>query len=421
MYRGEQATNMERQGRCPTMTRVILNDDLIKRWKQEIAGQYAAASSSVRAAKLAERVHQTVMKELPAFDLAYKRKLLHEVLSRSLEAGVMNLDHVRILQVCLEKNSLDPLQTRRPLANWIQEHGAADQSVEEIERLLQTEDGVKELQEIIIQSREEWSELAVAEVAAAAFPAGTKSAVAATVKVAMSPDSAMEMSRPANHLSWRKPRKPFTTSSLGWSAVVVIFLGTAMLLALHPQTREGESEWEGLQSAWEAAPYRLDMLPYFQNLIDIHLDIPLSYRYRPVEKEKLQNWLKERQSILHQDVYYEAIVGAAQSANLHPALLFAITGQEQGFVPMNHPQASQIANNPFNVYHSWQDYNTTTEEAARIAAKTVVNLSRDRPPDVPFLKWVNRKYAEDPAWWLGVSQLYKQILEEAIQEELNEQ
>ena len=44
-----------------------------------------------------------------------------------------------------------------------------------------------------------------------------------------------------------------------------------------------------------------------------------------------------------------------------------------------HPASRKIANNPFNVYHSWQEFNTTIDDSARIAGNTIIRLSFERP------------------------------------------
>ena len=85
----------------------------------------------------------------------------------------------------------------------------------------------------------------------------------------------------------------------------------------------------------------------------------------------------------------------AKEKDIHPLFLFAITGQEQAFVPRTHKLAKQIANNPFNVYYSWKEYNTTIEQSARIAANTINRLSEDRPYNIDAITWINREYAED--------------------------
>ena len=134
----------------------------------------------------------------------------------------------------------------------------------------------------------------------------------------------------------------------------------------------------------------------------IHNNLPSYLQYEQVDDKDLREWLNGRKSILAEEPYYSSIINAASEFNIDPLLLFAITGQEQGFVSKEHVNAEKIANNPFNVFHSWEDFNTNISESSRIAARTIVNLSKDRPKEADPFQWINRKYAEDPNWWIGV-------------------
>ncbi|MFD0713484.1 hypothetical protein [Paenibacillus sp. GCM10027626] len=134
-------------------------------------------------------------------------------------------------------------------------------------------------------------------------------------------------------------------------------------------------------------------------------ELPQELRYTAVNKKKLIAYLKNRNSLLAEEQYVNAILRTARKKDINPLLLFAITGQEQGFVPRDHKNAQEIANNPFNVYHSWREYNTTLEDAASIAGNTINRLSRNRPENVEPITWINREYAEDPDWASGVSSL----------------
>lgn len=139
-------------------------------------------------------------------------------------------------------------------------------------------------------------------------------------------------------------------------------------------------------------------------------ELPEKYQYHEVDHDKLKAYLETRSSLLAEQQYYDVIVETAKQFNISPVLLFAITGQEQGFVQRDHELAEEIVNNPFNVFHSWQDYNTTIADSTAIAARTIVNLSKDRPEDVDAIVWINRKYAEDPNWSKGVSSLFETII-----------
>ncbi len=134
-------------------------------------------------------------------------------------------------------------------------------------------------------------------------------------------------------------------------------------------------------------------------------------QYKKIDCVALQLWLNNRNSLLAQEPYFSEIISTSKDYNINPLLLFAITGQEQGFVPKDHARALEIAQNPFNVYGSWKNYNTTLKDSTRIASKTIINLSKDCPDYVDPIHWLNREYAEDPNWHKGVSALLKELEE----------
>ncbi len=144
-------------------------------------------------------------------------------------------------------------------------------------------------------------------------------------------------------------------------------------------------------------------------LYDIEHDLHEELKYKAINKEKLKSFLQAKNSILTQEPYFSTIVSIAEQYNINPLLMFAITGQEQGFVPADTSTAKQIANNPFNVYGSWQKYNTNISDSAAIAARTILNLGKNRPVYRDPIEWINRKYAEDKEWWKSVRKLFKQL------------
>lgn len=142
--------------------------------------------------------------------------------------------------------------------------------------------------------------------------------------------------------------------------------------------------------------------------------LPKELQYIEVDKELLRKWLLDRDSMLGEEPYLTSILDIAKEYNINPLFMIAITGQEQGFVPKKHKNALKIANNPFNVYESWSQYNTDIEDSTKIAAQTIINLSKDRPEDAHAIQWINNKYAEDKNWWVGVNRIFNRLKEEII-------
>lgn len=139
--------------------------------------------------------------------------------------------------------------------------------------------------------------------------------------------------------------------------------------------------------------------------------LPDHFKYKKINRNGLKNYLVERNSLLSNEPYFSTIIECAKEFNLNPILLFSIAGHEQSFVPKNHEKAKKIANNPYNVFKSWQNYNTDITDSSRIASRTVINLLKGRPENEDPFKWINRKYAEDKKWWKGVKAIYNTLEE----------
>ncbi|MDD3224587.1 MAG: hypothetical protein PHX70_07775 [Clostridium sp.] len=137
--------------------------------------------------------------------------------------------------------------------------------------------------------------------------------------------------------------------------------------------------------------------------------IPKFFKYQNINSGKLRDFLNKRNSILADEPYFSSILSSAKKYNVNPILLFAITGQEQSFVPKQNKNSKKIANNPFNIYYSWQKYNTNITDSSNIACVTINNLSKNRPKNYEPFKWLNRKYAEDPNWSKGVEFFYNEL------------
>lgn len=142
--------------------------------------------------------------------------------------------------------------------------------------------------------------------------------------------------------------------------------------------------------------------------------LPKDLRYTEIDEELLRNWLNKKNSILAEEPYLSSILYAAKEYDINPLFLIAITGQEQGFVPKSNENALKIANNPFNVYGSWIEYNSNINDSSRVAAQTIINLSKGRPDEVHAIQWINEKYAEDKNWWVGVEKIFNQLKREVI-------
>jgi putative ABC transport system permease protein len=147
------------------------------------------------------------------------------------------------------------------------------------------------------------------------------------------------------------------------------------------------------------------------NEMSYHPNLPNYFNYKNINKDKLLEFLNVKNSILAEEPYFSAIINVSQEFNLNPHILFAITGQEQSFVPKNRENAERIANNPFNVFHSWQEYNTDIYDSSRIVSRTIISLAKNKPTNIEIFDWINKKYADDDNWASGVRHMFE-ILDE---------
>lgn len=173
-------------------------------------------------------------------------------------------------------------------------------------------------------------------------------------------------------------------------------------LSLSAVSTENTQLFAQQASATVSLPISIDLLSS-ANYLQSHL------QYKPINEDALKAWLTDRKSTLATEPYFSTIMETAKSYNINPLLFFAITGQEQNFVPSTHEKAKKMANNPFNLYGSWQDFNTSIQEATEIVARTVIHLGKDCPEGEDQIQWINRQYAEDPDWYIGVNYFLNEL------------
>ena len=134
------------------------------------------------------------------------------------------------------------------------------------------------------------------------------------------------------------------------------------------------------------------------------------FSYQRFDYFSVKNYiLLHRKGLIGQAEHYNLIIQMAKLNDIDPLLLFAIIGHEQAFVPLDAAYRDKIIYNPYNVYHSWVDYNTDLVDATQIAINTIKLRLRTKPSDTPSFEWLNLTYAEDPNWHLGVKAIYNHL------------
>ncbi|MBZ9684889.1 glucosaminidase domain-containing protein [Clostridium estertheticum] len=159
--------------------------------------------------------------------------------------------------------------------------------------------------------------------------------------------------------------------------------------------------------AKKASIISINIIPKENPVVNAHL--PDYLMYKNVNITNLKEFLKSKNSLLVEEPYFSTILSVSKDFNLNPLVMFAIAGQEQSFVPKDDENAYKIANNPFNVFYSWKRYNTSIQDSASIAARTLVNLCKNKPTNTDAFTWVNRKYSEDKNWSKAVRSIFNQL------------
>ncbi|MGO4111194.1 hypothetical protein [Paenibacillus sp. YAF4_2] len=359
----------------------VLTPTDVRKIRQYVQHKYAAMPQDKRAEIVADAVSRIIHKQLPSFEEAIK----HEVTARLIRTTVLEKQMpVRaddIFEACLSLDITDA-KVVTPLHQWVEEQTGAELAWDlfhiQLDKLVQH-------QQPAIQG--EWEQLKEWMRSEHLIEVKIKPPVAELAEV---------VPLPVQNVG-RKFVKPYRSKQTLTYLLLSLLLVCASLLYGWSLLKPSPNKLQppvNLQSFEKAKP------------VVKNNELPEELRYADVDKVSLVDFLNSRDSLLAEQPYLDAIIDAARTFDIHPLLLFAITGQEQAFVPKSNKQAKKIANNPFNVFYSWKDYNTTIHDSARIASETVLKWSRNRPEGKDPIAWINRKYAEDQHWADGVSKIF---------------
>lgn len=382
------------------MREYVLSNGEVIRLKRYIEQKYENLGAEQKLAIWSDAAHRIIESRLPAFPDEVKKRMRAELLYKQRETLVIHQDDALREFMTLDLNQEELLA---PLTVWVSSRSALP---------LEDEDVRYTLQKWAQHTPDHISLEALAEEDAKAAEASqpmkkpgcaldeTAAAIEITDMANLSgaAHSATPAPLPMHRIWLGHPRAIMASVSLGCLAAAVILVFTANSLRNEPPVAKARSYPSVMEIMLRDIRER-ESLPRAGG-------IPAELRYVEVDKTRVRVFLQDRGSLLADEPYLSAIIASAKRYDIHPLLLFAITGQEQGFVPKDHKEAERIANNPFNVFGSWESYNTSIEASADIAAKTVRNISRRRQGSEHPIQWLNRTYAEDPEWWTGVTWIF---------------
>lgn len=362
--------------------------------------KYASLPGERRAEIVADAVRRMIERQLPAFDAPFRRRLTDALIRDVVLAGRRPVAAADVLDQIMRLGRHEP-ERLGALRDWASARLGAELDEQALESALAAA-GSGELA---------WNALrnaaAEREGSRGADAVRPASEIAAAAEQATGGVVVPFPNAPARPEEPGRPDRPDKRRRLLFAALAALLAVGMSAYGLAASSGKTEEPIAAMPSSPPVSgPVAGDSAPIPDRSRIEGNELPARLRWQAVDAEKLKEYLAARKSLLRHEPYFSTIMETAYEFDIHPLLLFAITGQEQGFVPEDHPQADKIANNPFNVYHSWQEFNTTTEHSAAVAARTIIRLSRERPPETDPVEWINREYAEDPLWHRGVNALF---------------
>ncbi|GGD63635.1 glucosaminidase domain-containing protein [Paenibacillus nasutitermitis] len=357
----------------PSNAAHVLTKSEISNIRHYVQHKYADLPTERRAEIVADAMQRIVLRQLPAFAEEIRLRLTHELLRQVVAGQQRPVGPEHIFHGCLALN-LEDSAISEPLYVWTQQRLGSALSLKAFNKLM--------------TSAKQMSGEAAAEEATAWSVFATEALLQGDSRDKPEADMMAEVIPLLPAAGQR------SVKSMLYTLLSALLIGSTLVYSGGLLKPAPAIDQPVQNAAAPAAVSPVEVLPAN--------GLPPELRYTKVDENRLKQYLLTKSSLLAEPPYFKAILSTAKEKNIHPLLLFAITGQEQAFVPTTHKQAKEIANNPFNVFHSWKDYNTTIEQSAAIAARTILRISKDRPDGADAITWINREYAEDPNWSKGV-------------------
>lgn len=319
--------------------------------------KYAPLSGSRQAEIVADAIKRTLRQRLPELPVELNNQLIDELIARCLVKERREVKTDDVIDVYTELEATCDFEAERylsPIMNWANERAPGRWTAEQLESRL------------------------------------SRSGGDARAVVPLRDPIAAELPK---QRTWRFYK------AAGASLIALAIVG-AITFGIIGRGEQAAQE-PGLAIDTPVVPHEVEVIR--------DVGLPAFLAYTDINEEAAKSFLQTRDALLAEEPYFGAIVESAKKHGIHPLLLLAITGQEQGFVPKTNKNAKRIANNPFNVFHSWKDYNTNIRESSDIAAKLLAKLAAKRPEGADAFEWFNETYAEDEQWAKGVRTLFAQL------------
>lgn len=383
---------------------IILSLSDLTQIKEAIARRYGHMTSNERAEILSMAVHNHLNKHLSGIDDVHKEALKLTILSNTLAKHHYSITRLTIFDAILDLSLDDAIKTNLA-ESWLTESAQLS-----VPRWL--------LENYMIQKRSNFI------------------------------DSVQDIDQPTyfdDTDSFNNKALPFTLKKWTKNPLIRIFAVLLILIAIATpayfalnSALNGAIRSEALQvisltSLLDAKEYTgmsargriylIDDIEGYKKNDHVYLTLKKSrvnfglvkitdaFRFSNFNYYTVKNYIsKTRNGLIGSSEQFNQIIHEAYLNDIDPLLLFAIIGQEQGFVPSSSANSVKILNNPYNVYHSWAEYNTSLRDSTQIAINTIKNRLNTAPISASPFKWLNMTYAEDTNWHNGVRLIYAHLI-----------
>ena len=370
----------------------VLQSNQITLFRNYIQKRYPTASIQQRSIILSDAINKVIDKYLQDFNKVIRDQVKFEVLQRAVITGNYNIYGSDIFRACLFIKDTGE-NFNASLVNWLNKNCCNPIEEKHIDLLLAK----------VANSYNEYIDYELEYIVGKSiFNLEEDYSINPTILIDTSYLRGYFVERVRSTYEYLKGK--ITREYIPYQILVTSLMLTALLIFAGLQYKEINNVAFPTQ---EENTHQQDNLDE-QRMYDL--------QYKQVDETRLIQFLSRKGSLLCVEPYFSSIIQASHEYDINPLLLFAIAGQEQSFVPKNAKNARLIANNPFNVYGSWQVYNTNILDSSRIAANLVATLNKNRPLSIDPIFWINTKYAEDKMWHVGVTKLLEELNKAVITE-----
>ncbi|WBW97377.1 hypothetical protein [Oceanirhabdus sp. W0125-5] len=376
---------------------ILVDKKVVTKVDKYIKTKYPNNTDSANNDIIKDALNKVIKKELEALNIREKEAVINDVIEQAITNKGNDITKYDVLKVC--SNVIDNQSSSiKEIGNWIEDSVDYQVHNDDVVEFLDNIKGIDYLGDYSIVQTETHQEELV------------------TIPHVVLKSTRDLMRAIKGFLTTLTPKEVYNIARISFIAILIM---TGAFYMFNENVGMAESNGvlaqkeyrSNLAESYEVYSREMKKAKVDYDILACHPFLPDYFDYIEIDEIKLKEYLSNRNSLLIEDEYFYDIIQTSKEFNLNPLILFAITGQEQGFVPKSDEEAKQIVNNPFNVFVSWKHYNTDIKDSSEIAARTVINLGKGAVEGINIFKWINRLYADDSDWYKGVEALFWDMME----------